>query len=372
MRETESREQTAASFILACVCEPGVRDRAELGQRAAQLHDWSDVVELADDHRVTNLVLRAVRSAGVSIRSDFERELADSAARSVAENMVVDLDLWRALSAFRDESIRVMALKGPGLARTVYEVPSLRPYDDIDLAVQAVDMDRVSVALGRAGFIESPTSDEATATSRDFVSATQSLLELHGDLLQTGLAPKCDADRWRRAISIPGLPGAEMLALEDQVVHLSIHAHKHGFNRLIWLKDLDMVIRTGGGGLDWDLVDSVSHREEVRSSVWLALDFASTLLGTPVPAALLRSMKPAAATRLLYRLAWPPDDVRHLHGRMRRRAVQLNESESWRGIAPSALFMGRRVERVRMLARHLAGSAGSARRNDRVRRPTSG
>jgi Uncharacterised nucleotidyltransferase len=356
------------AFVVGCVCERDVLDTNELMHRAEQILDWSGVAVLSADNRVTNFVLRAARSRVVPLRPDIEHKLADASAQSVAENMLVDLDLKRALTALGEASIRVIALKGPGLARTVYGEPSQRPYDDIDLAVEDGDLDRVAGALERVGFREVPAS--GTATSRDYVSTdSQTLIELHDDLLQMGLPPKCDADRWRRAMPIPGFQGAEMLALEDQVIQLSIHAHKHGFNRLIWLKDIDMVVRKGGSSLDWELIEAVSRHEDVQPSVWLALDFARAMLGTPIPSKLLRSMQPGAPTRLLYRAVWPPHGVLALRGQMRRRAVQLNESESWRGMAPSAVFMGRRTERLQLLARHIAGSL-APRVGASPRRPT--
>lgn len=351
--------------MLACVREPPAAESTDLAEAAANVRDWKEVVRLADSSRVTAFVLRAVKSGGVDLPPATVRSLADSAARYVAQNMMVDLDLGLAVSSIRDASIRVMALKGPGLARTVYEEPALRPYDDIDLSVEQANLDRVAAVLDSAGFSEVPPERKSAATSRDFVSnATRTLIELHGDLIQIGLPPRCDPDRWRRASPIPGLVGAEMLAPEDQLIHLSFHAHKHGFNRLIWLKDIDMVVREAGARLDWDLVESVSRLEDLRSSVWLALDVARALLGTPVPPALLRSLEPAAATRLLYSLVWPRASVHALRGRTRRRAVQFDPADSWRGMIPSAVFMGRRLERVRLLARHITTGASASQRAD--------
>jgi hypothetical protein len=358
---TDSRAPAEVAFVLACVREPSTSEPSRLADAAANVRDWNEVLRLAESNRVTAFVLRAVNCGEIHVPPETMRTLADSVAGSVARRMVVDMDLTLAAGSLREASIRVMALKGPGLARTVYAEPSLRPYDDVDLSVVRRDIDKVAAVLEGAGFAEIPPSRKSAATSRDFVSnATRTLIELHCDLLQIGLQPRCDPDRWHRASEIPGLTGPEMLAPEDQVVHLSFHAHKHGFTRLIWLKDIDMVVRAAGADLDWDLIVSVSRREELRPSVWLALNFARALLGTPVPLAALRSLKPAAPTRLLYGLVWPPASVHALRGRTRRRAVQFDASESWRGMIPSVVFMGRRLERVGLFARELTTGAGAS------------
>jgi hypothetical protein len=349
------------AFVLACVRESAAAQPSEQTRAAANVRDWTEVLRLADSSRVTAFVLQAVKGHGIDLPPETMRSLAGSAARALACNMVVDLDLGRAARALRNASIRVMALKGPGLARTIYPDPSLRQYDDIDLSVQEAGPERIAAALGAAGFSEILKANRPASASRDFVAnTTRTLLEVHGDLLEIGLPPRCDEERWRRAVPIPGLAGVEMLAPEDQLVHLSFHAHKHGFNRLIWLKDIDLLVRNAGARLDWDVVESVSRREELRSSVWLALDFARAMLGTPVPPSVLRAIGPAAATRALYRLAWPPANVHSLRGHMRRRAVQFVTSESWRGMLTSAVFMGRRLERVRIFARHISTGAGAS------------
>jgi hypothetical protein len=86
-----------------------------------------------------------------------------------------------------------------------------------------------------------------------FVSATdRAMVEVHADPLQLGLRPKAEEDRWRRAVPAPEL-GEHALALcdEDHLVQLCVHAHKHGFSRLIWLKDLDLFVRRLGRSIDW-------------------------------------------------------------------------------------------------------------------------
>jgi hypothetical protein len=161
-----------------------------------------------------------------------------------------------------------------------------------------------------------------------------------------------EEERWQRAVAMPEL-GAGALALgdEDQLVQLCVHVHKHGFSRLIWLKDLDLFIRRRGPNLDWRLIEDVARREGVRSSVWYALSLASELLGTPAtPAA---QMAPAAPIRALYERVWPRRGVAALDGAMRRRAVQFHVAESWRGMLPTLVLMGRRRERIRLLAQAL-------------------
>jgi hypothetical protein len=140
-----------------------------------------------------------------------------------------------------------------------------------------------------------------------------------------------------------------MLSMEDQLVHLSTHAHKHGFNRLIWLKDLDLLVRQRGATLNWQLALAIAREEGVTASVWYALELTRALLGTPVPRHWLRQSRPMLPVRIAYRAIWPVARIARLDGHMRRRAVQFHVADSWRGMLPSLLLMGRRQVRARAI-----------------------
>jgi hypothetical protein len=253
------------------------------------------------------------------------------------------------------------------LARTIYADPIFRPYSDIDLNVVDRDEARAVDAILDLGYVEVPdVAEEAYREHaghghdhgeyhRRFVSPDGgTLLELHTDPLQIGLRPNCETDRWNRALPAPGLPNAVMLCPEDQLVQLSVHVHKHGFDRLIWLKDVDLLLRTQRDSLDWALVTDVARREGVKASVWYTLKLTSRLLATPIPEPAMSNLRPSLLVQLLYKLVWPASKIENLGGEMHRRAVQVRGADSWRGVLPSLVLMGRRRDRARA-ALHLLG-----------------
>jgi hypothetical protein len=146
---------------------------------------------------------------------------------------------------------------------------------------------------------------------------------------------------------------------DDQLVQLCVHVHKHGFERLIWLKDVDLLVRRRAQHIDWERVSAIAHREGAAASVWYALEVAFRLLGTPVPLEDWH-LAPSLLERALYRRVWPLERIGSLDARMHRRAVQFDQADSWRGMLPTLLFMGRRRERLSRIARHaVARSTGS-------------
>lgn len=353
-----------ARLVIQCVRESDARDLSELRAAADAVHDWMSVPRLALRHGVTAYV-RATLAESVpqsdqravsALKSD---ELAD-----VASVLLLDVALARVLAALRERGISAIVLKGPGLSRYLYPRRSLRPYRDIDLVVRARDLDAAATAIVELGFVEIPYEAEVARVAfagygaeapfhRMFAHGSErALVELHADPLQLGLLTTDEEARWRLAVSAPEIgPGALILGDEDQLIQLCVHAHKHGFDRLMWLKDLDLFVRSRGDTLDWGRVAAVAGREGVRASLWYALSLSSYLLGTP-PTPVAR-LAPALPMRWLYERVWPRHLIEQLDAGMRRRAVQFHVAESWRGILPSVVLMGRRRDRLRLALRSL-------------------
>jgi hypothetical protein len=348
-----------AQFVLLSTREADTVATSTLLSSAGAVRDWDGLAEAAMQHGVTSYVLDAAQRTELPLPSPASASLRGAMMAAVAHGMLLDHALERISAGLLAADVPMIVLKGPGLARTIYAQPRLRPYNDLDLTVREEHEARAVAALSACGFTEVPYAaeearrahaghahDEA-AFHRIFVSNDwRRTVELHLDPLQLGLRPTAEAARWRRAVDVPGLSGALMLCPEDQIVQLSVHAQKHGFSRLIWLKDLDLLLRTYGDRLDWDLVRCVAAQEGVAASVWYSLGLACLTLGAPVSRQVLTMLRPSPPERVLYRLVWPPARIANLGGYMRRRAVQFHAAESWRGTLPSLLLMGRRRQRL--------------------------
>ena len=353
---------SAARFVILATREADQVQKDDLSSTASAVVDWSAVVDLAISNGVTAYVRRALATIAVPVPADAVEMLRHADLAAVAVALSLDAELRRVVDEFDRRGIQSIVLKGPVVARTLYPDRALRPYGDIDLVVRLSMFEAAARSLIGLGFREVPYEAEIARIAfaeaggeepfhRMFVDRAQrSLVELHADPLQLGLVPAVEEDRWRRALRFPDLgPHALALAGEDQVVQLAVHVHKHGFSRLIWLKDLDLLVRKQATTLDWYLVASIARREGVAASVWFALSLARDLLGCPETP--VRALAPAPPIRALYELIWPRRRIARLDMTMRRRAVQFHAAESWRGMLPTVLLMGRRRERIRLLLR---------------------
>lgn len=353
-----------ARFITLCVREREAVRAGEVRSAALAVRDWEAVVQMAARHRVAAFVQQAAAREAAELPAPARDALHLAALAALAHVMLLDRHLPRLAEMLAAAAVPAIVLKGPALVRAIYPSSALRPYADIDLTVQDRHEAAAAAVLAAAGFEEVPCGageaqrahtghvHEAADYHRMFMAeGGRVLVELHVDPLQLGLRPRCEQGRWQRAVPVPELPGLLMLCPEDQVVQLSVHAHKHGFDRLIWLKDLDLLLRAYGDTLDWALVARVARQEGVRASVWLGLRLARQLLGAPAPAAVLALLRPAPLVRVLYGLVWPTAQIADLGGKMRRRAVQFHAADSWRGMLPSLILQGRRQDRARAVLR---------------------
>jgi len=351
-----------ATTLRLCVREPASATRREVSTALAAVEDWSATLHVATQHRIVGYIARAAAESNAALPHPVQQTLRHLGLVQTGEGLRMESHLRRIADAFHTADIPVIVLKGPALARTLYPAIALRPYADLDLTIRDDDEDAAIQVLLDVGFHEVVDPPERARRSqrshggheghfhRRFETADDSVLvELHLDPLQLGLKAVCEAGRWQRAQPLPGVPGALMLGPEDQVVQLSVHAHKHGFERLIWLKDLDLLVRQHGDTLNWGLVRKVARAEGVCGSVWYALWLTRELLGAPLAERQLKALRPAAPVRVLYRCVWPVRSVAGLTARMHRRAVQFRAAESLRGMLPATLLMGRRWARTRAL-----------------------
>ena len=154
-------------------------------------------------------------------------------------------------------------MKGPALAKLVYRRPELRPYSDLDIVVERGRLAEVVTFLEEVGFRLLDTNwaliTQAGAGQLHLEEPTGGAVDLHWHLL---------FDRsLRRIFTIPmeeilersqpaRINGIDTRVLDpaDTQLHLCIHAAQEGADRLLWLKDLEQVMRHYPA--DWDeLVD---------------------------------------------------------------------------------------------------------------------
>ena len=303
-------------------------------------------------------VLATITGASVDARWDIVR---DAATAQIIQTMRIYHELTRVIGAMNEMDVPVVVLKGPALADTLYPNPALRVYSDVDLLIHERHLVRVSEYLVGRGYHDKNVDDSPHRLhgchgifQRIFINdETGHVVELHCDHLQIGLEPVGMEEIWGRAIEHRfGGATARILANDDLFVQLCVHLRRHGYERLGWFKDLDLMVRSGQ--VNWQAVREKAAAQGCLDSVSYALWLLPRMLGTPLSGEARRLVEAQGTfSRSLYRIFWRPADVLGLVPqrlwRFRRLTQFAPETGLLRGGLPSLLFPGRRSDKVRVL-----------------------
>ncbi len=208
--------------------------------------------------------------------------------------------LHRVLEQLAAQGIQAVLLKGGALSLMVYDDPALRPMGDVDLWIQRPQLPQAWQVVEQVGYRTQALWTDAAAlperlTQMDFYTQSpQMCLELHWDLVSRpqliGHLPL--AAWWERVRAIPW-QGLTVLVPDPaaMLLHVCLHQmYQHwGDSRLIWLYDLDRLIRgTPAYHLtepDWGVVQHEAEQAGILPGVQAALRAAARWFNTPLPAA---------------------------------------------------------------------------------------
>lgn len=174
-----------------------------------------------------------------------------SALRDIAIHAAVGetsrlTDLRPVLTAFETSGIRVVIIKGTGLAYDIYPSPELRPRGDTDLLIAEADLENVRTIMHGRGYTSPHTSGDTLAIRQQSFTRGGHVYDVHWDVANSPVVR--DAlpfeELLARAIPIPRIaPNALAPSHVHALLLACIHrvAHHHDVERLIWLYDIHLL-----------------------------------------------------------------------------------------------------------------------------------
>lgn len=156
--------------------------------------------------------------------------------QSAIRTLALDRITAQVVTAFRDEGIRTILLKGPALARWLYRSDEWRGYADCDLLVAPDDVRAAERILERSGFkregLQSIAEDWENYSSA-WTDARASNIDLHHTMVGIGVPAQ---EFWRimaegtEQIQVGGVD-VEILRPAARLVGLVMHVAKDGSRR---------------------------------------------------------------------------------------------------------------------------------------------
>lgn len=241
-------EFEALRLGVAQVLDPSRTDQA-LAQALERVAAWDDFVAGAARHRVSALILEALKTRPAHVIPPAHMQaLQRHNRRNVMRGLGQITELARLMRAFQLQGIKVLVLKGVALSQRLYGDPFRRGVGDMDLLIGRADFFAAHALLVENGYVRqnnaarNPPSGGLVALMRDcaYVHDGGYVVELHLQLSETDDCPEWDFPLlWRDRAEIR-VHSLDIPTLPDHVLapYLLTHGARHCWDRLCWLADV--------------------------------------------------------------------------------------------------------------------------------------
>lgn len=209
-----------------------------------------------------------------------EKQFQQSYYRTLANNLAHREILNELASTLHD--VPVIILKGLVLIYNIYNNPALRPMTDIDLLIHPADLQRTKQKLRDLSFNNAPNYP-------DVFLRENAQIDLHTHPFNTDrirarnvATPLAIENIWENAQPFQACPQFSQLSLPHQVLTLSVHALKHGFERNIWLIDILGSINCASSQAQWQSVVDCCRQSNADGILAYALHAITNRLKDPI------------------------------------------------------------------------------------------
>jgi hypothetical protein len=257
--------------------------------------EWEAALRLADHHGTSSLLYQNLLRLGDLVPAAVLTTLRERYERNVHKSLFLARELIRILDCLDAIGIEAIPYKGIVLSEVYYADMALRQCGDIDMFVRGRDVARIKNAVRELGYTQRVEIPESAA--EDYIAsgyectfdspAGKNLLELQWALQPRYYAVDFDMEGlFERAVNVT-VAGRSVKtpSAEDLLLVLSVHAAKHVWGRLIWLRDIERILALGKelGNLNWDWVQARAREFGIERILHVNLLLASRLLETPIP-----------------------------------------------------------------------------------------
>lgn len=310
MKPTKSLLSAEVRLILLSIAaNPGSNEVSKLLQEPL---DWQKLLALVDRERCALPLSRLIGAAGDDIDPAGSRVLQRMASIWEFKLFHIETLLLTTLEAFEQAGVHVVLLKGGAAAFSVYGGFQHRPMIDVDVLVPEEHADTAWSLAQSVGWHwrarDYPREAYLNAHHLPPLNDTfgsGSALEIHRALTMRGVPFRFSAaDVRRRAIELTaGDCSFSVPHVNHQLLHCCIHfAWSHRMASHAWRAFSDVAAFVSAAGMDWEDFVSMAKESNADTCCYWTLRMSSVLADVPVPADVLKALRPRAPELLLQRL----------------------------------------------------------------------
>lgn len=289
-----SERQSNISQLVSLCSAPRVRQDAP--------YDWRGITETARREGLSLQLYKKLKASNGLLPQEYLEELRREYFSTLAQHKYYFRELVRCLEAM---GVPVILLKGAALLPAVYNDLGGRPLGDFDILIHRRDLDKVTGRLGDLGY-KSHGVYGPHVNSASFIRDEETVLslEVHWHI-ENAMFPNIETFKiekmWQAALPVK-LVVSEANLTEDyqvlifaphhQLLHLTVHALRHHYDRLLLLYDIHKVIGHYGEGLDWETLVREAKEFHLTRPLFYGLYLTRLLMHTDVPQHVLDRLRP--------------------------------------------------------------------------------
>lgn len=256
--------------------------------------DWPFVFKVADRNGLLPLVTtNLLRNFSDLLDEELRAELSEFLSDHIRNNLLQIRKVIELSQMLDAAGVPMLAFKGPTLSMQAYGDISLRQFVDLDMLVRPRDFDKAVDLLQDAGYVPIEKVSWLKRKRLFFtrkkdlglISADRQVrLELHWKLSGTHFAMPFEIDQlWQRLECIE-IAGSELRSLpfNDQFVYLCLHGSRHGWEKLLWICDINELIhatKESGARIDWFKLREHARTHGCEKAVELGLFLIESFFG---------------------------------------------------------------------------------------------
>lgn len=284
-------------IVECCRVRKGEENNHSIARRLKEL-DFSTFIAYANRHGVLPFVYCRIKKLDMGINMPYVGSIQNllnemkSINLTIAQkNMLMSAELIRIMTLFKENDIEALAFKGPTLSLLLYGNVAQRQYGDLDILIRKKDGARAAHLLEAEGYktflMMSPEQETVWYENAKEMVYYHSGKKIHIDLqwqfFDNDYPLSFDTDTiWKTARQID-LNGRKIktFAPELLLIYLCLHGSKHLWERIGWIKDIDVLVRSHP--LDWQFIKREMEHSSFERMFLLGLYMTHTLFDTPLP-----------------------------------------------------------------------------------------
>jgi len=273
--------------------------------------DWDLLVRQARSAgllaRIRHVLARQQLTAAIPFAARWHFDAADTLATK--QQLAVRWEVEKIRAALDGLTLPLILLKGSAYVMADLPAAAGRLFNDIDILVPREQLGPVEAALMLAGWHPAPLSDYDRRYYRRWMHEIPplqhvmraSVIDVHHAILPDTARYHPDSATLRsRAVAVANMPGVQVLATEDRILHSATHVFHDGElpHGLRDLTDLDLLLRDAAATPDfWPRLTTRARELQLGRSLFYALRYLRYFLDTPVPDSALAALGSDAPNR---------------------------------------------------------------------------